>query len=651
MQGGLSMARFQEFGGRSDAPLMGQAAPWHTLQLGDTLLHGRYTLREQVATDDSGHVFTAHDRRSNELVHLRLMQLRGDIPEEVFARARQMIRRCATSPHPFIARVSEIDRYLDALVLVTEPRGQTLRQCISTRPLPLDEVFAYTRHVGAALMTLHAHDVTYGTLTPATIAISPSNDARLTDVGLSLFIPSLLEPYPTDINQCAGYLAPEERPDTSGNAAIDLYHFGAFVWEIALNSPPPARNPLHALHRRIDLHPALRDLITACMQTAPDARPTDLTSLLGNVRAAQRDLFGSSAPNALLSLLPTRDNTLDQDTVPRQRAYKPATQDSLPDQQPAVAPDAPALFPQHEVLRRQQAATIDEHIDYTLPRAALTDLDGIMPSTTAPEETIDTLRESLTEMDMAEPPRSVLITHNFLAQCKERWASIYAWLAYWRLSIAAGGILITILLSMLVMTRITANKTSPVPTDEVVLGKGTTVLASSGHSWQVRHTLTIQSSQTLRIQPGVTIVFAPDAGLIIRGGTLEAKGTADAPIVFTTGSNSPSGEADGQIANWLGIQSLAASDGTNARILLDNVILHYAGKSDGAAITCQDSALIFTHGLQSDSAGVGIRASNNCWGEIANDTLQHDAILAADITTPVLRFHDNVVLDAPVKLP
>lgn len=70
---------------------------------------------------------------------------------------------------------------------------------------------------------------------------------------------------------------------------------------------------------------------------------------------------------------------------------------------------------------------------------------------------------------------------------------------------------------------------------EVLEGRlsGTVVVGETCSNWIVRNSVTVPEGATLSVLPGVTLTFADDTGLVIDGGTLDAAGTTEKPILFT----------------------------------------------------------------------------------------------------------------------
>ena len=103
-------------------------------------------------------------------------------------------------------------------------------------------------------------------------------------------------------------------------------------------------------------------------------------------------------------------------------------------------------------------------------------------------------------------------------------------------------------------------------------------LTSAGSPHTVNSTLVVPAGRTLTVQPGVTVKFAPGAGLLIDGGTLSADASAGSQILFTSTNSTPAPGA------WLGVVTRTNTATTAPTATLKNVRVEYAGADASALI-------------------------------------------------------------------
>ncbi|MFA5060279.1 MAG: FlgD immunoglobulin-like domain containing protein [Candidatus Omnitrophota bacterium] len=128
----------------------------------------------------------------------------------------------------------------------------------------------------------------------------------------------------------------------------------------------------------------------------------------------------------------------------------------------------------------------------------------------------------------------------------------------------------------------------------------------------------------LTIQPGVTVKFDPGAGLFIGGGHdggLQAVGTAEQPITFTSNAVTP---APG---DWKGIYFQSNTVQTN----LDHTIIEYGGNTNNANIYLNGTFFAITNSVIRLGSGDGIYASDGSVPALSNLTIDDNALYPVNI--------------------
>ncbi len=131
-------------------------------------------------------------------------------------------------------------------------------------------------------------------------------------------------------------------------------------------------------------------------------------------------------------------------------------------------------------------------------------------------------------------------------------------------------------------------------------------LADSPH--EVRGQLSVSNGATLTLEPGVVVLFAPDAELRVAAGALLAPGTATQPVTLVA----PDASAQGA---WRGL--VFAAEGSASR--LEHVTLRGCGQpsGEGACLTLRDKAapvLLDVSVHQSGSLGVRVADDGSAFG-------------------------------------
>ncbi|HKD74145.1 MAG TPA: protein kinase [Ktedonobacterales bacterium] len=605
---------------------------WATLPAGGAVLRGRFVVGARVSAEPPGETFDAEDTRTAQPAMLRLLSTRGPVPDIVLTLMRQNIRRGAGSPHPYIVRTFDIERHGDDLLIASEAHGASLRRMLSAGTLAADEALTLARHIAAALLFLHGHEVVYGILMPATVEVTAAQAARLSDCGLSQVVDYLRDPYPPDVAERAGYLAPEEHRGQPITPATDVFHFGALLWEMITGTPPPTRDPLATLATKGEISHTLRDLLAQCMQPLPEQRLTDMQQISNILRTAQREARGQAPSGALARAQLVRTPT-EQLKETQLRLPVITTEVEVP-----PFPVAPA-GPLH--LHDQSYAEDDT-------------LRFLPPTVRRPELSPDARQaaEALLEPNTAKRPA----THPIAEQPTHKLQALKEMLR--KRSLALGAIVALVALAAVAYgTGVYLSSAASRPKDDLALNQHTTTLAGSKTPYRITHTLVLGPSQSLHIAPGATLAFAPGTGIILQGGSLDAEGTTAAPVIFTSSNDESLAGWSGASGNgaqpgaWNGIMAQPGVNGAAGQLVLKNVTIRFAGIARGAAVTCQAGTLSMTNVLQEDSAGAGLAAVTGCSGTVALSTFERDVAETINAGTSAVHFSNDVVDGSSLNLP
>lgn len=126
---------------------------------------------------------------------------------------------------------------------------------------------------------------------------------------------------------------------------------------------------------------------------------------------------------------------------------------------------------------------------------------------------------------------------------------------------------------------------------------------------------TVKNGSVLTIDPGTTLVFEQDAGLIVGGSSagLRAAGTSGAPILFTGKAAHP--------GYWCGI---IFSDSNNSSNLLDHVTVEYGGSGSCTQLYSSKTANVLV-----ESAG----SASHQYLRLTHSRIQHSAGYGVVIAT------------------
>ena len=256
---------------------------------------GPYNIVAPLGAGGMGEVYRAHDARLRRDVAVKVLptDVAGD-PDRL-RRFEQEALATAALNHPNILAVYDIGREGDAAFVVTELlEGQTLRQEMSSGPMPVRKVVDYAIHVTQGLAAAHEKGIVHRDLKPENLFVTADDRVKILDFGLakvtdarssgaSTMLAAATEP--GMVLGTIGYMAPEQVRGVAVDHRADLFSFGAVLYEMLAGRRAFAGEtaadtmtailkehtaPLEDSGRAIP--PALARLVERCLEKQPSRR-------------------------------------------------------------------------------------------------------------------------------------------------------------------------------------------------------------------------------------------------------------------------------------------------------------------------------------------------------------------------------------------
>lgn len=217
---------------------------------------GPYTILELLGAGGMGQVYRAHDQRLDRYVAVKFLahSMTGD------PMARQRFEREARAAsalnHPNICTIHDVGEFQGRLFIVMELlEGQSLRERIAGKPVPLAEFAPLTRQVCTALEAAHARGIVHRDVKPANIFVTASGQLKILDFGVAKRCTeslgsggTALHPGATtrtaaltatgSIQGTLAYMAPEQLLGEDADVRSDIFSLGVVLYEMATGRPP-----------------------------------------------------------------------------------------------------------------------------------------------------------------------------------------------------------------------------------------------------------------------------------------------------------------------------------------------------------------------------------------------------------------------------
>ena len=230
----------------------------------------RYRLERTVAVSPERVLFEAQDLILKRRVSLRVNFFSDQPTRDWFVREAEALARL---DHPSIRHVYDagvtgelafrVGNWID---------GEGLQGALQRGPRPIPMVLTLARDLLSALEHAHTQGIIVRRIVPASVLLSSSGRAMVTDVRFcSYMLPAVP---PGTIPLGLAYMAPEVRDGAPGDPASDVYTAGALLY-VAITGQEPPLDP-HKVRRPTELRPAcprtIERIVLRAMQPAHDDR-------------------------------------------------------------------------------------------------------------------------------------------------------------------------------------------------------------------------------------------------------------------------------------------------------------------------------------------------------------------------------------------
>jgi eukaryotic-like serine/threonine-protein kinase len=284
--------------------------------IGRTISH--YRILAKLGRGGMGVIYRAEDTRLKRNVALKFLPEDSRDPSAL-GRLRREAQAASALNHPNICTIHDVGEFDgDYFIAMELLEGQTLRERIAGKPLPVDSLLELGAQVADGLEAAHASGVIHRDLKPSNIFITSRGAAKILDFGLARktrnkiretnsqggeITLSLDEEHLTSPGEVLGtiaYMSPEQARGEDLDIRTDIFSLGSVLYEMATGRPPFAGRTSALLFDSLLHHtpaspsrinpetpPDLEKIINKCLQKNRDLRYQHAPEVRSDLRAVQ----------------------------------------------------------------------------------------------------------------------------------------------------------------------------------------------------------------------------------------------------------------------------------------------------------------------------------------------------------------------------
>jgi serine/threonine protein kinase len=299
--------------------------------IGKTL--GDYAIDEKLGAGGMGVVYRATDKQLGRRVAIKTLTLGPTMQREVLARFLREARAESQLQHPCVVIIHQLSMETDPPYIVMEyVEGKTLKQIISGKPLPVNQLCEIAIQVADGLAAAHEKNIVHRDIKSQNIMLTPRGQVKILDFGLAKIKESAAQPAPAGNDEktmilgegavtpaddvetiqefkttagtimgTASNMSPEQALATEVDARSDIFSFGVTLYEMATGLMPfdsgsPAatllailqKDPKPVMEITPQIPPELARLIHQCLTKERNFRPSaaDLKEDLKTIQAS-----------------------------------------------------------------------------------------------------------------------------------------------------------------------------------------------------------------------------------------------------------------------------------------------------------------------------------------------------------------------------
>jgi non-specific serine/threonine protein kinase len=198
-----------------------------------------YQILEEIGAGGMGVVYKAEDTKLDRIVALKFLPAHISLNAEEKKRFIHEAKAAAALSHTNIVTIYEINEFENQTYIAMEYlEGQTLKDKLTSHPLPLSEAFDMAIQIAEGLNKAHKKDIVHRDIKAANIMVTDENVVKILDFGLAkLRGVTKLTKEGTTLGTIA-YMSPEQATGEKVDHRSDIWSLGVLLYEMITGQLP-----------------------------------------------------------------------------------------------------------------------------------------------------------------------------------------------------------------------------------------------------------------------------------------------------------------------------------------------------------------------------------------------------------------------------
>ncbi|MGH9364642.1 MAG: protein kinase domain-containing protein, partial [Thermoanaerobaculia bacterium] len=206
---------------------------------------GPYEILGPLGAGGMGEVYKARDSRLGREVAMKVLPAEVSSDRDRVQRFEQEARSASALDHPNIITIYDIGSADSTLYIAMQlVEGKTLREILSSGPLPTKKMLEIAVQVAEGLAKAHAAGIVHRDLKPENLMVSKDGFVKILDFGLAKLtapeggelseLPTAVgDTRPGTVMGTVGYMSPEQASGKPVDFRSDQFSFGSILYELA----------------------------------------------------------------------------------------------------------------------------------------------------------------------------------------------------------------------------------------------------------------------------------------------------------------------------------------------------------------------------------------------------------------------------------